>query len=102
MPQMTWTIQSDTDYLVVASPLPHGGLPCLAYTFVEADRCAGDSTCVWFIVLPPHTRWFAPVGHAVSVGISTESHSPERRPIFAVLIHTLWRPASRVGDWGIW
>jgi len=38
VPDMTWTIRSDDEYLVVASPLPHDGTPCLAYTLVEADR----------------------------------------------------------------
>lgn len=43
LPDMTWTVRSDDDYTVTASPLPHEGAPCLAYTFVEADRCGAHA-----------------------------------------------------------
>lgn len=34
----TWTICSENEYTITATAIPRGGLPCLAYTFHEADR----------------------------------------------------------------
>lgn len=38
--EVTWTLHAQGEFMVTAAPVPCNGVPCLAFTYVEADKCA--------------------------------------------------------------